>query len=819
MEYTGAIRIAVVRMRPVQWEPRSREYVFHPRLSDRLRFDAGPPAERATAEKRHEAALGRHHAEQLERLLDSELVSRARDLWIPPRLVEERYAYVIVTDNYEWPATVTRSDGTTGPPAIGDRGAALDGDLVAEFQRLADWKTARSVRSRVVTVSDIVDGRFGDFTEGGFARDLQEVIRNFLKMAKRDWDTLYVLLGGDVGVVPMRYLAGSGTYRSFGCGRHSDNPPPVGRCHVVPDKSVVKLRPNFTPSAMEPLSTLHGGQRIPFDRDAGPGRLGWYFTGEADLSSKDEGFARSAPGATSRFVIVEGPQGVIDDDYYWVRDPNAIPSDFYYASLIGPGYSRPGKHDFDTNNNGIYGQSHWMGGSEVSLDQVDFWPDVWVGRAPADTGAEAAGFVDKVIAYERLRTADGQAIDRNRLKRVLYASDWWGVEQQFPQADVTQALAEGEFTHVAGETVTKIRTKFDLTEAGGAYSHRLVAIDAGTETVVPYDPSPDSTSAGWSFATNDTFSSNSPSPTRFVKVSGPEAQIDPERFLWDPVGLEGAAAEKEALRAMMGGWFPNFGEVQRFYADHFDLSSPPPLEPLGAEQLRDAIDEGVHLLSLTGHGWWGGCCGVNVDSRPEFANPGPHFIAFADSCSTGRPDGADSFGEVSVKDPDGGAVAYVGNTRYSWIGVGDNYEQFFWCALSAFGRPGPAAGLRMATSGVRSIWVMYAQTLYGDPELPVYTRVPPRLRVVLPERVKWNEVLEVAVELPDKGDPPPDLRVTVVGRAPEPKADARFFATKGLGREARGRFRLTGEPLDELEVTATAAGHEPAVVTVSTAGP
>lgn len=810
VEDAGPIRLAAVRVRPVQWDPESREYVFHPQLTYTVRFDASEAEKLARKERRHETAIGRHRAELVGRLLDNAAVARARDLWIPTLRIDEKYAYVIVTDNFTWPETVTRPDGTTGPPAIGDRGAALTGDLVAQFQRLADWKTARSVRSKVVTVSDIVDGRYGDFTQGGFARDLQEVIRNFLKMAQRDWDTLFVLLGGDVDVVPMRFIAGSGTYGSFGCWRHEDNPPPEGTCHVVAGKSAVKIHPKFTPSPMEPLSTFQGALRIPFDRDAGPGRLGWYFTSEADLTSMDEGFERLAPGESSEYVIVEGPQAVLDDDYYWVREPNNIPSDFYYASLVGPGYSRAGKHDFDFNNNGIYGQTH-----EDTLDAVDFWPDVWVGRAPTDTETEAAGFVNKVLTYERLRTPSGHPVDRNRLKRVIYASDWWGVATQDRQDDASDPPAEDRFTHVAGETVTKMRTAFDLTPAGSAFDRRLVAVDGGTETIIPYDASPDATSAGWSFATNDTYSSNSASPTRFVKVSGPEAQIAPQRFLWDPVGLEGAAQEKEALRAMMNGWFPAFDVVRRFYADHFDLPATPPLAPLEEDALRDAIDEGVHLLSLTGHGWWGGCCGVNVDARPDFANGAPHFIAYADSCSTARPDGVDSFGEKSVKDPDGGAVGYVGNTRYSWIGVGDNYEQFFWCALNAFRQLGPAAGLRLATSGVRSFWAMYAQNLYGDPEMPVYARMPPRLRIVLPDKVQRGRPLEVAVEYLDSDNAPPDLRVTVMGRAGEPGSDPAFYATKGIGRESRGHFRVEDDAPDELVITATAFGYEPAVVEVA----
>jgi hypothetical protein len=59
------------------------------------------------------------------------------------------------------------------------------GNLVQPFQRLADWKTKRNLKSHIVTVSNIVAGVYGNFSSG--VRDLQEVIRNFLKWALGAW--------------------------------------------------------------------------------------------------------------------------------------------------------------------------------------------------------------------------------------------------------------------------------------------------------------------------------------------------------------------------------------------------------------------------------------------------------------------------------------------------------------------------------------------------------------------------------------------------------------------------------------------------------
>jgi hypothetical protein len=81
-------------------------------------------------------------------------------------LLPDEVDYLIITDNNEWDSVSM----TPGAPV---------GNMVAEFQKLADWKRQRGLRTRVVTVKNIVDGAYGDFRTG--ALDLQEVIRNFLK--------------------------------------------------------------------------------------------------------------------------------------------------------------------------------------------------------------------------------------------------------------------------------------------------------------------------------------------------------------------------------------------------------------------------------------------------------------------------------------------------------------------------------------------------------------------------------------------------------------------------------------------------------------
>jgi hypothetical protein len=787
VEEVGPVQIAALLVRPVQYDPATRSYLFYPDLRYSVTFD-GEKARRTAGSRA--LRIGEFEAETLQAMLASDRVTVAEGIdWKIPILEEN--PHLIITDNFQWPDHIDEPDGTTRPPALTERGAALNGDLVAEFQRLADWRTAQGMRSKVVTISEIVDGKWGDFTEDGFARDLQEVIRNFMKFAHDKWDTRYAVLGGDVEVVPMRKLTGSGRYSTFGVKTTNTNPPEAGEVRVSAANGVAKLRPDFTPSIAEPLSSYNGGVRIPYNREAGPGFLGWYYTTEADFETKETGFTRNPDSSPTKFVIVEGPAAVIDDEYYWVRSVNSIPSDFYYASLVGPKYSIAGKHDFDTSNNGLYGQS---AGTDT-LDGVDFNSDVWCGRVPADSAAQVKAYVDKVMTYEDLRVPGSVApIDASYLRKVLYAAAFWGRLHVSRQNDTTEPPAEKKFTHQDGQNVTKLCLGFNVTLADDVPSHRLVAQTGDTQTIIPYDTTASSSNLGWYFTTSDTYATKSATATRFVKIAGPEGDIEPDEFFLDPVGLELGADEKEALRAMMDDWWPDFDAVQRHYTDHFDIVPPPPLVPLDDVTVRAAIDQGVHFLSLTGHGSANGCCSISIGAQSDFTNDKGYFIAFADSCSTARPDGGDSLGEISIVDEKGGAVAYVGNTRYSWIGTGNNYEQFFWCMLRADGRVGPAAGMRLATDGVSSVWTSYAQTLFGDPALRVWDHVPGQLVVKHPERIPIRELLPFEVLIDDR--PVRDARVTVRGEG--------VFLSKKTSPDGRVAFALPeGVSPELLEVTVT----------------
>ncbi len=90
------------------------------------------------------------------------------------------------------------------------------------------------------------------------------------------------------------------------------------------------------------------------------------------------------------YILLGGDTEVVPvrNVYARVEDPvegtveDTFPSDMYYACLDG---------DWDADGDGVYGEPE---------DEVDFFAEVYVGRAPVETLTEADNFVSKTIQYE-----------------------------------------------------------------------------------------------------------------------------------------------------------------------------------------------------------------------------------------------------------------------------------------------------------------------------------------------------------------------------------------------------------------------------------
>ena len=85
-------------------------------------------------------------------------------------------------------------------PGAYDYAIITDESLIPEFQSLVDWKNSLGISTTIKTVQEIQVEYQGD--------DLQEKIRNFIRDAYVTWNIDYVLLGGDVEIIPHRGFYG-----------------------------------------------------------------------------------------------------------------------------------------------------------------------------------------------------------------------------------------------------------------------------------------------------------------------------------------------------------------------------------------------------------------------------------------------------------------------------------------------------------------------------------------------------------------------------------------------------------------------------------
>lgn len=70
--------------------------------------------------------------------------------------------------------------------------------LVSTLEPLAEWKTTKGTPAEVISISWIEERYDG--------RDRAERIRNYIKDAYNLWNAKYILLAGDIGTIPMRYV-------------------------------------------------------------------------------------------------------------------------------------------------------------------------------------------------------------------------------------------------------------------------------------------------------------------------------------------------------------------------------------------------------------------------------------------------------------------------------------------------------------------------------------------------------------------------------------------------------------------------------------
>ena len=162
------------------------------------------------------------------------------------------------------------------------------------------------------------------------------------------------------------------------------------------------------------------------------------------------------------------------------------------------------------------------------------------------------------------------------------------------------------------------------------------------------------------------------------------------------------------------------------------------------EAVMAAIRQGQNLINHDGHGWInlisvGGWPHRIYNADFDTITNGPRYgILYSIGCWTNAFDSA-SVSEAFVNSPNGGGVAFIGNSSYGWgspgnpgFGYSDRFDTRFFYSLLKEDNYHLGEALAMAKahfipySREENVyrWHQYQLNLLGDPELPIWTKVP-----------------------------------------------------------------------------------------------
>ncbi|MGB9720657.1 MAG: C25 family cysteine peptidase, partial [bacterium] len=192
--------------------------------------------------------------------------------------------------------------------------------------------------------------------------------------------------------------------------------------------------------------------------------------------------------------------------------------------------------------------------------------------------------------------------------------------------------------------------------------------------------------------------------------------------------------------------FPEYFELTKLYQSLGNETK---------ESVMQAIRQGQNLINHDGHGW---IDLISVGGWPNriysadfdtITNSPGYGILYSIGCWTNAFDYA-SVSEAFVNSPNGGGVAFVGNSSYGWgspgnpgFGYSDRFDSRFFHSLLIEDNfhLGEALALAKAYfvpySREENVyrWHQYQINLLGDPEMPVWTRIPDTLIVSYPQSI------------------------------------------------------------------------------------
>ncbi len=237
------------------------------------------------------------------------------------------------------------------------------------------------------------------------------------------------------------------------------------------------------------------------------------------------------------------------------------------------------------------------------------------------------------------------------------------------------------------------------------------------------------------------------------------------------------------------------------------------------ESVMQAIRQGQNLINHDGHGWIdlisvGGWPNRIYCADFDTITNGPKYgILYSIGCWTSAFDYS-SVSEAFVNSPNGGGVAYIGNSSYGWgspgnpgFGYSDRFDSRFFYEL--FNNDNFHLGEALSLAKAHFIpysreknvyrWHQYQVNLLGDPEMPVWTRIPETLLVSYPQSIPLgNGKILITVKDKQTLNPIKDALVCLM------KGDESYASG---WTDARGSIFLDANPTSTGNFNLTVTAH------------
>lgn len=266
---------------------------------------------------------------------------------------------------------------------------------------------------------------------------------------------------------------------------------------------------------------------------------------------------------------------------------------------------------------------------------------------------------------------------------------------------------------------------------------------------------------------------------------------------------------------------PRFHPITKLYDDYQNY---PDAQRNTADDQRQLLNQGYHIVNHFGHGGRNTFCYLNKSDVQNFQN-GPKYSIFA-TCACYNGDFTitdDCAGEAFLLNPDGGGVAFLGNTDFG-IGFPSGMlidEKFFHMLFKQHMYPIGEAHvfsktLMMANAHTWSHpdrWTHFVFHLLGEPAMPIWTDKPHPM-TVSHSRYFYAGQNRFDIQVHDGSYPIKDAVVALYQEG-ESLMRAR---TDGQGW---ARFRFTANQNKMLKITVTAQNCLPytSIATFSSAQP